>query len=696
MGLRWAGVCALLCLASAGSAVGQGAPADSTPAPIVKSAADLAADTSGSSEIIKGTGTFVGSGPVRAVVSTSVGDDGGITLNFVNADIHDVAKAILGDFLNLNYAIGAGVQGTVTMQTSRPIPRGEVLSILEQTLRLNSLALVKNGDVYRVVPIADAPHQSGSIVTPASRRSRGEPGFGIEVVPLKYISAAEMQHLLEPLAPSNAIVHADATRNFLIIEGSEGERAAMLDEVALFDVDWLSGMSFALFTPKYTDARGLSKELSEVLGGAHSPLAGFVRLVPIERLNSVLAISPQPKYLEQLRRWVERLDKPGEGGDRRIYVYAVQNGRAANLAAVLKRVLFGTNAQSSGGKTQDSFGDDTDNTSEPASGASAPASQAAGAAPQPILSKALDDTASDTSSSANATITSDDTNNALVIYATPQQYGIIESALHQLDIVPLQVLLEAAIAEVTLTDGLSYGVQYFYQPNSKHTFTLSNTTSASISSAFPGFSYMFSQGQSIQVVLNALSTVTHVDVLSSPEVLVLNNRTATLQVGDQVPVATAQAVSVIGSQAPIVNSIGYQATGIILKVTPRVNQGGMVMMDISQEVSNVADSGSSTLGSPTISQRKIESSIAVQDNETVALGGLISDSKTRGSSGLPFLSEIPVLGAIFGSKKDSHDRTELMVLITPHVVESMQKARAVTEELRQKLPGVQPLFGKKR
>ncbi len=253
--------------------------------------------------------------------------------------------------------------------------------------------------------------------------------------------------------------------------------------------------------------------------------------------------------------------------------------------------------------------------------------------------------------------------------------------------------MEAAIAEVTLTDKLSYGVQYAFS-DSHNQIVLSNSGSAAIGSSFPGFSYAFA-GSNIKVVLNTLSQLTHVEVLSSPQIMVLNNHQAQLQVGDQVPIATSQGQAIVGNNSPVINTIEYRATGIILKVTPRVNQGGMVTMDISQEVSDVASTDTSSLDSPTITQRKIDSTIAVHDNETVALGGLIKDTRSRGSSGLPYLSEIPVLGGLFGTKSHEHDRTELIVLITPHVVDNLQKSRAVTEELRHKLPGLQTLLERK-
>ncbi len=273
---------------------------------------------------------------------------------------------------------------------------------------------------------------------------------------------------------------------------------------------------------------------------------------------------------------------------------------------------------------------------------------------------------------------------------------MIQGALQQLDTAPLQVLLEAVIAEVSLTNGLQYGVQFFYRGNQENQFALSRSQSDAISPSFPGFSYIFTRGTNIKVVLDALASVTHIEIISSPQLLVLNNQVATLQVGDQVPIITAQAVSTITSGAPIVNSIQYHDTGVILRVTPRVNDGGSVMMDISQEVSNVASTNTSSINSPTITQRKINSTVVVQDNETVALGGIISNSSEKGRSGLPFLQDIPLLGNLFRTTDNKTAKTELIVLITPHVVDNSQKARSVTQELRQKLPAIQSLLDKSK
>jgi len=643
--------------------------------------------------------------PVPATVANV--QDQGITLNFVNADVRDVAKAILGDYLKLNYEIGSNVTGNVTIQTNAPLPRARVLPALEQALGLSGMALVENKGLYKIVPIADAHRNMGAAEAPSAAKA----GYGVDIIHVKYVSATDLQKLLQPLFGTDTTISADPTRNVLIVEGTGEARQTVAEDAALFDADWLSGMKFELFTPEHMDADELAKELTQVLGGLNNPAAAVVKLLPIERLNAVLAIAPQQRLLEQLGAWVTRLDKPGKGNDKKIFVYYVQNGRASDLANTLIRTLFGNSgstAQSNATATTAPSNPFASSTSTTANGlnefapaqASAPTPASPAPSPEePVSSPSTPTGPYDTIEGVNRQglnsvhITADETNNALVILATPREYGVIEDALHQLDVAPVQVLLEASIAEVTLNKQTQYGLQYFFQHGNSQ-WTLSNSASPMISPSFPGFSYIFANGNDIQVVLNALGTISNVNVISSPEVLVLNNQTAQLEVGDQVPVLTAQSVGTVGTNSPVVNAIQYLDTGIILKVTPRVNRGGSVMMDISQEVSGVNNSSASTIGSPTIQQRKITSSVSIGDGQTIALGGLFTDQVTNGNSGIPFLQDIPLLGSLFGTTTDNHTKTELMVLITPHVVDNMRKAQAVTDELKRKLEEIQPLLDK--
>ena len=670
-------------------------PANERPAATAEAAPLPGASAEAKFEIFPGSGAFTLPGRAREPARTTVGEQGDITLNFVNTDIKDVAKAVLGDYLKLNYEIGANVQGAVTIQTSQPLQRSQVLPALEQALRLNNLTVVESHGIYKVLPLTDAPRVAR--INQAGPKRGVDIGYGIDIVPVRYVGAAEMQKLLEPLAPTAGIVHVDAARNVLIIEGTAEERQTLRDDIALFDADWLSGMSFAIITPSYTDADELTKELNQVMGGLNSPVGGLVQLIPIQRLNAVLAISHQTKYLEHLRAWVNRLDRPGQGSDKRIFIYNVQNGRASDLAATLGKLLFGGSSVSGSPSPRSSFANGGTTTTGTSSEQTTGLDKSGGATttvPSSNSSEGVSVSGSAPGIGA-LSITADETNNALAILASPQQYGVIETALRKLDAAPLQVLLEAAIAEVTLTNDIKYGVQYFWKDSHNQT-VLSDTGSASVVPSLPGFAYMFSNGNNINVVLSALEQVTHVEVVSSPELMVLNNQTATLQVGDRVPIITEQAVSTQAGDAPIVNSVQYEDTGVILKVTPRVNRGGMVMMDISQEVSGVSDVSASPVPSPTIQQRKITSSVAVQDGETIVLGGLISDSRNESKNGVPYLQDIPVLGNLFRDTGNNKRRTELMVLITPHVIDDIKKARKITDELRRKLPAVQAVLERAR
>ena len=511
---------------------------------------------------------------------------------------------------------------------------------------------------------------------------RATPGYGVEVIPVRYIQASEMRKLLEPLVSARSILGIDEQRNLIFVAGTQAERRTFRENVALFDVDWMKGMSFALFSPRYVSADELKTELEGVIGGKDSPVGNLVRLVPIARLNALLAISPQPRYLDRLSTWVRRLDRSSGKKETRLFIYRVQHGRAADLASVLNGI-FGSpqgGGRSSGqGITPSSYPDRGD--SQYPTGPGMP--------PQPGLGdfgSAAPDGAPGQGMSLPADgdirITADEKNNALVILATADDYGKIEQALLQLDAVPLQVLLQAVIAEVTLTDALRYGVQYYFQAEQHNRITLSGSDTGAVTPTYPGFSYLFTDGTDIKVVLDALSSLTKVQVISSPEVMVLNNQTATLQVGDQVPIATQQSQSVTDPNAPLVNSIQYHDTGVILDVTPRVNAGGMVTMDITQQVSDVTPTDSSTLNSPTIQQRKIESTVAIQDGETVALGGLMKGKNSDSKSGIPLLMDIPVVGNLFKSNDKSFEKTELIVLITPRVIDSVERARSVTSELR--------------
>lgn len=653
----------------------------------------------------RGTGTFLRQGDRRLDSPITTQTDGDITLNVVDGELREVVRLVLETALGANYVIDPSVGGSVTIQTTRPLPAKDLVAVLDAVLRMNGAALVQSGDLFQVVPI-DQALTAGAIPEVGAVPGAGTPGFGVQVVPLRFVSAPELSRLLEPFMPPGGTIQVDATRNLLLLAGSANQLASLRDLISIFDVDWMRGMSFGLFPLKNAAATDLAHELEQIFGGTEDEtLAGPTRFVPIERLNAVLVVSPQPAYLDEAETWIEHLDRTGDGEEPQVYVYPVQNARAANLAEVLSEI-FGVRAATVGAPSLLAPGREAvelRSTRAFELGATAaaeePSSEEIETAVRARPTRPQSPRAGSTLLSATAAafgqqqpeirIIADDSTNSLVINALPRDYRKIREAIEKLDSLPLQVLIEATIAEVTLSDELRYGVEWFFRSGDFQA-TFSQRSLGGVTSTFPGFSALFSNADAA-AVLNALEEVSDVDVISSPQLLVLDNQTARLQVGDQVPIVVQQAAPISGDLDTIVNSIELRDTGVILSVTPRVNAGGLVMLEIQQEVSNVVQSETQTQSeqsTPTINQRQVSSTVAVQSGETVALGGLITDNRDRSRSGLPILSSIPVLGVLFSTTSRVSSRTELLVLLTPTVVDSPERARAVTDELRRRLSRV--------
>lgn len=609
---------------------------------------------------------------------------GEVTLNFVNADIREVIQAVLGDVLHVDYTIDPKVQGLVTIQTTQALTRSAVLPVLESTLRLHNVALVVTDKLINVVPIADALRQAPLV---SGGLSGGTFGFAVQIVPLRFMSSEEMQAILKSIVPGETSIRSVPSRNILIFTGSQRELQNLTELVATFDINRRGETSFALFPVDHADAKVVLKELEVIFGTDKTGGPGQVRFLLVERLNSILAISQTRDYLREAANWVDRLDEEIASADERIFIYYLQNTRSVDVAATLNalfsrpepaRVAFRPAARDL------DVADSAPVTMPPPSVIPGlpPTFPQRGSPPLPLERipsgpGALGDGIR-VGGEKTPRIIADETNNALLILATPRSYKSIEDALLKIDLVPLQVLIEASVAEVTLTNELRYGLQWFFQVGSTSA-TLTQTATSAIAPDFPGFA-VFTSTSNIRAVLSALESRTRVNVLSAPQLMVLNNQTATLQVGDQVPIATQSATSVLVPGAPIVNTIQFKDTGVILRVTPRVNEGGLVTLDINQEVSDVVPTTTSGIDSPTIQQRKINSTVSVNSGETIALGGLIRDRNRKGNTGIPVLKDIPILGELFKSNDSLETRTELVVLITPRVVRTQTDIRSVTSE----------------
>lgn len=611
-----------------------------------------------------------------------MGKPGDIRLNFPSADVRVVAKAVLGDLLHIPYTIAPGIGNQISLVTPGGVSRDSVLQAFENALKNAGLALVQQAGGFAIMNVETARNIG---VTGSTTQ-----GYASEIIRLQFINAEELKKLLDSVIPG-VVIAFDRDANAVTIAGTAGQRVSAHDLITQFDVNWLRNMAFAYYTPQRSDARLIVPELEKLINSPDAPTRGLVRLIAMDRLNGIIAVSAQRQYLEDVSRWIDVLDREGSNNEARLYVYRVQNGRSRDLAKTLN-AAFGRSDNSGGGSgNTDPFA------ASPGDAGYRPPGQQDAANPRPLegQNSASPGANGQNGSGGNAgrapqvSITSDETNNAVVVFGSPREFAVVEDALRKLDVPPYQVLIEAAITEVTLNDELKYGVQWNFTQGTS-SFAMSEGTTRTPVQNFPGFSYMLSTSD-ISATLNALEQRTNVKVVSAPKLVVLNNQTAALQVGDQVPIQTQSAQSTVSGSAPIVNSIEYRDTGVILKVTPRVNAGGLVLLDIAQEVSDISKRSIAGISSPIISTRRIATTIAVQDGQVVTLGGLFRDSSSLGKNGLPLLSRIPVVGGLlFGNHDKTQSRTELLVLIKPHVLRTADDARAVTEELRAKIRTLEP------
>jgi general secretion pathway protein D len=669
-------------------------------------------------------------GAVTLPKEAAVGEPGDISLDFADTDIREVATQILGNILKLNYTIDPAVHGTATLRTVTPLPRSQLLPTLQSLLAQNGAALVQSGALYRVVPAAQATAAVGSDGT-----------AGSVVVPLHYASAEDLAKVLQPYVGEGGKIVADPGRNVLLVGGDPQARESLTGLIKAFDTDILAQQSYALLPVTVGDVKDFASALTDAFRGqSGGALAGLVRVVPLPRINAVLVVSQQPRYIDAARRVYALVDRARQQTIRSWHVHYLQNSHADDIAYVLQQAFTPNNvtaqptsaqagaqrmsngvgglgntfgrgggmggAQSgssggggigSGGLSGGGIGGVPTATTTSGATSSAAATSNLAATPQatssnPLLGP-LEPGSTDNSAADSLRIIPDEQNNAVLMYGSKREIDTIEAMLRKIDILPLQVRIDAVIAEVQLNDNLQYGTQFFFKAggvngilNNATQISLQTPAQTQLNLNFPGF---FLGGHGLggaPFAINALQAVTQVHVLSSPELLVLDNQPARLQVGDVVPYITQSSQSQITTNAPVVNSINYQQTGVVMEVTPRVNSGGLVTLDIQQDVSDVSNIITTPgINSPTFLDRNVSSRVVVQDGQTIGLAGLIRDNASLGNQGIPWLKDIPLLGFLAGNQNNTRQRTELLILITPHVMHDQRDARELTEDLREQL-----------
>ncbi|RYG97489.1 MAG: type II secretion system protein GspD [Alphaproteobacteria bacterium] len=684
-----------------------------------------------------------------------------VSLNFEEAPVAQVVRTVLGDILKVDYVLHPPLAGTVTLATRNPVSPDQAAFLLESALQANGLGLTRDARGTYHVGRAEVLRTIGGNVRQAGG-SPLPPGQGVIVVPLQYIGAAEMATILRPMMPAESMIRVDNLRNLLVLAGTRTQAEGWLDMVSTFDVDLLKGMSVGVFPLKYASIKEIEAALALVSGagggatpspspqaagrgavsaatqpssgtgaaimlGEGNPLFGALRIMPIERLNSILVVTPRASYLEEARRWIERLDQPSDNGaEAQLHIFKVQNGNAKHLASVLSGI-FGsmTGGSSSAGATgvapglstatgntfgQSGIPNAFGNTASLLGGAQGNRTGAGLAGGGSALggrgtgqlgsnTQAQQNTqqaAPAVAAIGNVRVMADELNNSLLVWGTRAEYGKIEATLKRLDLPPTQVLIEATIVEVTLGDTLNYGVQWAFSDSPEgSSFTgagnVGGLNTSTLGGVTQGFSYILSKGGNARAVLQALANKSQLKVISSPSLMVLDNHTAAITVGDQEPISTASFIPNGANTIPI-DTIQYKDTGVGLTVTPSVNAGNLVTMQVDQTVTQLGDRRDDANKQPSFQQRQISSKVAVRSGDSIVLGGLIRDNTTTGKTGVPFLQDIPLVGNLFGTNRNNNTRTELLVVLTPRVVRTDIDIREVSEDLRDRLKGLK-VFG---
>lgn len=704
---------------------------------------------------------------------------------FEDAPSAEVVNVMLRDILKVDYVVYPPLPGTITLATRGPITADRALLLLENALQVNGIVMARDArGVYHV----GKPEALRGIVAAPQVVGHGPlaPGYGAVIYPLQYLGANEMASILRPMVPADAIVRVDTTRNMIVMQGTRAQADGWTELVNTFDVNILRGMSVGVFPLKHSSAAEVDSALRLMVGSAGgaapvgaaaspagsraaagssgansaaasappdsaSPLYGALRIMPIDRINAVMVITPRAAYLDEVRYWIEQFDRPNmNSAEPQLFVYKIQNGSATHLAELLNGIYGGGVAQQPGatgangiapglagamGATQGGlfggsasggtlaggsggFGTGTGSGMGGAMGSrfgagvgsmlgmgSGFGSNIGGLVGAAGLNQQRQPQQGPnvvtTTLGQSVRVMADRINNTLLIHATPAEYQRIESTLKRLDIQRAQVLIEATIIEVTLGDGLQYGLQWAFNNgvagNRGGAGVLNNSTTALTpgadgrfslaGAAAQGFTYAISNGAgNITALLSALANKSLIKVISSPSLLVLDNHTATMAVGNQQPINIGTTILTTGNVATT-NNIQYKDTGVMLGVTPSVSAGDLVTLDINQAVTDVGPTDPVT-GQVTFLQRQLNSQVAVRSGETLALGGLIKDNTSRSTSGLPILSSIPVIGGLFGTQNKNNSRTELLVVFTPRVVRSDDDARAISRELRDRMRGL--------
>jgi len=617
---------------------------------------------------------------------TEASDTGEISLNFDNADLKEVIRA-LADILKMNYIVDPSVRGNVTIHTAGNVKIADLFGVFMQILEMNGFTAVKSGALYRIVPLKKAAQLP--MISRFGRENAGtlqpEERVVMQIIPLQYIAAAEMAKLLTPFVSTEGAIVSHEKSNILIVVDKGINILKVLRLVTTFDIDLFRNSTHRMYSVQYMDAEEMVKVLKNALAAYGKDEKTDFKMFAIERLNRIIAISSDPAVFDRLDTLIQDLDRPDDAIEPRIHVYFVKNGRADELAELLMAVFSSTSDKGAAAGRQ---------AKREKPEVRAPAAPAVPSTPFPMEKKEMPPpspaappaTAAEGSSTLRGKIkiTADPTRNALIIEAIPSDFRIIENILSQLDVLPRQVLIEVVIAEISLDAKDELGVNWTYEAGPGG--LSSSVLNAQIGES--GLQFTIGQTDRWSVTLGALASENKLDILSTPVVLASDNKEARIDVSDEIPVASAEFT--YSGVTPITQTnIQYRNTGIILTVTPHINDHGLVSMDIVQEVSE--EGGNKLVAGktyPSFRQRKVVTTLTVNHNQTIVMGGLMRKRAEKNNSGVPVLSTLPGIGFLFGKNTQDGSKVELILLITPRVIVNLADVDTITEEFKEKVKSI--------
>jgi general secretion pathway protein D len=622
-------------------------------------------------------------------------EEGQIIFNFDDADLYEVIKT-MAELLEINYIVDPGIQGKVTIHTARKLRKADLFPVFSEILAINGLTALKDGSLYKIVPMKDAPRMPmDALFTMGQKNVPPMNRVIIQIIPLKFISTQEMAKLVTPFLSSGGTIVASVPTNTLVVVDRGANILKILQLVGTFDVNLLDRVYYRFYPLEYLDAKEVADIVKEFTATYAGSSGEMVKFIALERLNTLLAVSTTPEVFDKIEELVRQIDIVDETVAARIFIYFVKNGGANELATLLNNVLTGKETVEQAKKEAGGQSSVPGNPFSKAKMAEKKAENKAAKAGESTKKKTTGQKTSGAPGEGSSTlmgdvtITPDEIRNALIIESTPSDYKIIEGILKKIDVMPRQVLIQATIAEIKLDSSTQFGVEYAFGQGA-------GSTGAGFMAALgkDGLQYSVGVTNKWYAELNALATKGRLNVISSPHVLASDNQEAKIDVSNEIPLASGT-TNVSSGTTISETTIEYRDTGVILSVTPHINERGLVTMDISEEVSNY--DGNIPVGRagneyPVFSKRVVKTTLTVGHGQTIAIGGLIRDREREETRGLPCLIDVPVVKYLTGSWDKQTEKIELIVLITPRVVDDMDDVEAVTNEFKQKVKSVMKQF----